>query len=359
MHLKTLDVACVRNLAAVTIEPESGINYFYGDNGAGKTSLLEAISLLSAGRSFRSGKISTIISSETPQLTVSGRVYDDRRDTERRVGICKTRDTTTVRIDGQNINRLSALATAVPSVAITTHNHELIDGGPGERRNYLDWILFHVEHTFVHLSKHYRNALAQRNAALRRKAPDDLVLVWNRELAEAGESIAGFRQNICTQVQSRLSAFSAELGNSDILPELHYRRGWSADRSLIETLNDCLDNCRRLGTTSTGPHRADIKLKVNGDEARYVHSRGQQKLLAILMKLVQVDLYAGYHSQAPILLFDDMPSELDEEAREFVLSYLKSSNVQVFLTGVENVSKTLQGVNKTFHVKHGEIQNMV
>jgi len=150
-----------------------------------------------------------------------------------------------------------------------------------------------------------------------------------------------------------------KLDNKEILPELQYRRGWAEGQSLAENLANCLDNCRRLGSTSTGPHRADIRLKVGGDEARYLHSRGQQKLLAILMKLVQVDLYAIHHQQAPILLFDDMPSELDEAAREFVFSYLQSASVQVFLTGVEDITNSIHGVNKTFHVKRGEIQNVV
>lgn len=359
MHLTTLDVVGVRNLSRVQIHPGSGINYFFGDNGAGKTSLLEAISLLSVGRSFRSGKISTIISGESAELTVSGLVQDTKLDSSQRVGISKTRDTTTARIDGQNINRLSALALAVPSVVISTRNHELVEGGPGERRNYLDWILFHVEHTFVQLSKQYKTALSQRNAALRRGASNELVSMWNKELSESGEAIASLREKVSTQIQDRLTAFSTQLGNAEILPEMQYRRGWNAEQPLSETLHACLDNCRRLGTTSTGPHRADVKLKVQGDEARYVHSRGQQKLLAILMKLVQVDLYASYHGQAPILLFDDMPSELDGEARDFVLSYLKTSSVQVFLTGVEDISKTIQSVNNLFHVKHGEIQNVV
>ncbi len=359
MHLTTLDVVGVRNLTHVQIQPGSGINYFYGDNGAGKTSLLEAISLLSVGRSFRSGKISTIISGETTELTVSCQVHDAKLDSSQRVGICKSRDSTTARIDGQNINRLSALALAVPSVAISTRNHELVEGGPGERRNYLDWILFHVEHTFVQLSKQYKTALSQRNAALRRGASNDLVSMWNKELSESGEAIALMREKISTLVQNRLTAFSTRLGNADILPDLQYRRGWTAEQSLSDTLKSSLDNCRRLGTTSIGPHRADVKLKVQGDEARYVHSRGQQKLLAILMKLVQVDLYVSHHGQAPILLFDDMPSELDEQAREFVMAYLQSSSVQVFLTGVEDISKTIQDVNKLFHVKRGEIQNVV
>ena len=218
---------------------------------------------------------------------------------------------------------MSALAAAVPSVSISTRNHELIEGGPGLRRNFLDFILFHVKHTFVHLSKRYKTALSQRNAALRRGASDEMVLLWNKELVETGEAIAEQRRHVCTQVQERLTAFAEKLDNADILPELQYRQGWAEGQSFAENLEACLANCRRLGTTSTGPHRADIKLKVGSDEARYLHSRGQQKLLAVLMKLVQVDLYALHHQQAPILLFDDMPSELDDSAREFVFSYLQ------------------------------------
>jgi len=258
---------------------------------------------------------------------VSGLVKDSLRDTSTRVGIMRGKDTSTARIDGQNINRLSALAVAVPSVSISTSNHELIEGGPGGRRNFLDLILFHVKHTFVHLSKRYK-----------------MVLLWNTELAETGEAIDEQRRLVCSQVQDRLNAFAEKLDNSDILPELQYRRGWAEGQSLSENLENCLDNCRRLGSTSTGPHRADIKLKVGGDEARYLYS---------------VDLYSKHHQQAPILLFDDMPSELDDSAREFVFSYLQSTSVQVFLTGVEDISKSIHGVSKTFHVKRGEIKNVL
>ena len=359
MYLTKLDVSGVRNLSSVQIEPGDGINYFYGDNGAGKTSLLEAISLLSVGRSFRSGKISTIIGNNTDEIIVSGLVTDSLRDKSTRVGIMRRNDASTARIDGENISRLSSLATAVPTVSISTSNHELIEGGPGGRRNFLDLILFHVKLTFVHLSKRYKTALSQRNAALRRGASNEMVVLWNKELAETGEAIAEQRRLICIQVQERLKAFAEKLDNAEILPELQYRRGWAEGQSLAENLDNCLDNCRRLGTTSTGPHRADIKLKVDGDEARYLHSRGQQKLLAVLMKLVQVDLYTTHHGQPPILLFDDMPSELDESAREFVFSYLQSTSVQVFLTGVDDISKSIHGVNKTFHVERGDIKNVV
>jgi len=175
MHLTTLDVANVRNLASVQLEPGDGINYFYGDNGAGKTSLLEAISLLSVGRSFRSGKISTIIAGDSEELMVSGLVKDPLRDISTRVGIMRRNDSSMARIDGQNINRLSALAIAVPSVSISTRNHELIEGGPGVRRNFMDFILFHVKHTFVHLSKRYRSL-----PRLEKLLPSSVVLYVSR-----------------------------------------------------------------------------------------------------------------------------------------------------------------------------------
>ena len=359
MHLKRLSITGVRNLLDVHIEPDEGLNYFFGDNGAGKTSLLEAISILSVGRSFRSGKITSIISDQSDQLTVTGLVNDPLRQISKQAGICRDRHSTTARIDGQNITRLSTLATAVPSVAISAKNHELIEGGPGERRNYLDWILFHVEPTFVHFSKRYRNSLLQRNAALRSGANEKMVSVWNAELAEHGESIAECRGKIVQLVSARLTEFAQRLGTDAVIPELQYRKGWADERSLLQSLEASIDNCRRLAATSTGPHRADVKMKVGSNEARYVHSRGQQKLLAILMKLVQVDLYTEFHRQAPILLFDDLPSELDSEARDFVFDYLHSCQVQVFLTGVEDLSKSIQSVNKMFHVNQGEIKNMV
>jgi len=168
-------------------------------------------------------------------------------------------------------------------------------------------------------------------------------------------------------VEEKLGLFSEGLNESrsgdptqnSILPSLHYRRGWTEDLSLANALDRSLDNCRRLGTTSLGPHRADIQFKLDKYEVRYMHSRGQQKLLAILLKMVQVDLYSNYHQQAPILLFDDLPSELDGMAQAFVFNYLQSCSVQVFLTGVENVSETIHGVNKVFHVEKGEISIVV
>jgi len=244
MHLTRLDVSNVRNLASVHLEPATGINYFYGENGAGKTSLLEAISLLSVGRSFRSGKITTVIRGDDEELTVSGSVRDDLRETSNQVGISRQKDSMVARIDGQNISRLSALATAVPIVVISTKNHELVEGGPGERRQFLDWILFHVEPNYVKISKRYKLTLSQRNAVLRSGGSAEMISAWNNELAESGEVIAQQRQVVCQQVSECLQSFSELLPMDSILPELQYRRGWAEGQALLENLENAVDNMK-------------------------------------------------------------------------------------------------------------------
>jgi len=247
VRLTSLDVSSVRNLSSITLEPEPGLNVLYGDNGAGKTSLLEAIAILSSGRSFRAGKIKTVIQNDLNDLTVAASVLNEVSQLETRIGITRGKERTQARINGSNAQRLS----------------------------------------FV------------------------------------------------------------------------YRKGWSEELSLQEALNKNLAYCRRVGTTTSGPHRADIKIKVGSNEARYNNSRGQQKLLAIMMRLVQVDIYTEYHNHPPVLLFDDLPSELDKEARKFVFDYLQETGVQVLLTSVDDVTNEIHQVSKRFHVERGQIEKVL
>lgn len=358
MRLTSLDVRSVRNLTEVTLQPEAGLNILFGDNGAGKTSLLEAISILSTGKTFRSGKISTVIQSDCDALTINGSILNDRNDTTTTVGISRDKDKTIARINGSNVQKLSELALALPCVVISAKNHELIEGGPSERRSFMDWILFHVEHDYLNQSRRYKNALNQRNAALRSGAPDSLVSSWDKELTTAGENINSSRSLILQKFDNHFKRLAAEL-DEEICPEFKYRRGWPEEYSLAATLKKNIANCRRIGATSSGPHRADLKIKIGVNEARYINSRGQQKLLAILMKLAQVDIYREHHQHPPVVLFDDLPSELDENARQFVFEYLQQTKVQVFLTSVDDITNEIHNVSNKFHVERGHIKKMV
>ena len=218
--------------------------------------------------------------------------------------------------------------------------------------------MFHVEPGYLEVSQRYRNALSQRNAAIRSTAPDALIASWNVELVSAGEIINKLRQKVLVRYLDSFSALTEGL-DVTVRPEFVYRKGWSEELSLQEALNKNLAYCRRVGTTTSGPHRADIKIKVGSNEARYNNSRGQQKLLAIMMRLVQVDIYTEYHNHPPVLLFDDLPSELDKEARKFVFDYLQETGVQVFLTSVDDVTNEIHQVSKRFHVERGQIEKVL
>ncbi len=357
MRLTSLDVSCVRNLKSVSVEPGPGVNLFYGENGAGKTSLLEAIAILSTGKSFRAGKITTVVNTDEDQLIIGASIRNTVSNTTSRLGIQRSRKDTLARIDGENVKRLSMLASSLPCVIISTSNHELVEGGPAERRSFLDWLLFHVEPQFLNLSQRYRSALQQRNAALRSHAADALVTMWHAELSETGEQITAGRKRMLDKFNQYLFNISTHW-SEDLKPVFSYRSGWAEDHTLSSAL-ERLENCRRRGITTVGPHRADLLIKTENQEARYMYSRGQQKLLAIQMRLAQIEMYTEYHQQPPVVLFDDLPSELDERARKMVFRYLEERQAQVFLTSVEDVSKELHTVSHLFHVKQGEIEKVL
>jgi len=358
VRLSSLTIRGVRNLENVSIDPGKGINLLFGDNGAGKTSLLESIYILAHGRSFRSGKIQTVISENLSELSVSALVENQKLRINSRVGIMRGRDLTQARIDGAAVSRMSELAAALPCIVISAKNHELIEGGPAERRSFLDWLLFHVDHSYLALYRRYKTAMQQRNAALRTTSAVAQIQNWDIELAEAGENISKKRSQIIEKFALRYSAM-VESFEDDIKPVFSYRKGWTDSISLNESLVANLHICQRNGITSVGPHRADLKISLGKNEAKYVNSRGQQKLLAIVMKLVQVELFAEFNEQPPVVLIDDPPSELDDLTRKFVLRYLEQTSAQVFVTSVNDVSKNLQSDANVFHVKRGLIQKVL
>lgn len=358
MRLTSLDVRSIRNLVSVQIEPANGINLFTGLNGAGKTSLLESISLLSTGKSFRTGSISTIINREATELSVVGHVANEASGITNIAGISRSKDQLIAKINGQGIKRLSELANCLPCLEITAKNHELIEAGPSQRRSYLDWIVFHVEHDFNDAARRYRQVLAQRNAALKQTTDFSLISSWDKDLVAAAEIIHSLRKKVISSFQSVFHDWSESMPLPRQL-EFSYRSGWAVGKSMQQALDASRDTCLRFHTTSVGPHRADIKIRQNGQDVRYLNSRGQQKLLAIVMRLVQCEIYKSCHGHPPVILFDDMESELDSNSQQFVFDYLRQVGAQVFLTGINEMTVGKNRVDQVFHVEQGEVRKVL
>ena len=348
MSLDQLSIAGLRNLAEVEIQPGPGLNWLEGPNGAGKTSVLEAIYLLARGRSFRSQRMVSVIQHGVEQLRVVAR----RRDNQRRLGMERSVAGWRGRIDGADCQRLSEFARALPLVLMEPDSHRLVDSGPEVRRQYLDWQLFHVEPHYLELWRRYARFLKQRNAALKAGAADALLDAVDAPMVAAGEQLSRLRRRQVEAVAGQLDRLTDELRFR--LPgslRLRYRPGHPADEGLAEALAAFRERDRELGYTRRGPHRADLVLTCAERPAAEELSRGQQKLLALLLLLAHLRLVAQGATLAPILLLDDPVSELDGSHLETLLDWLGEQGIQVWVTATVPCPRPA----RVFHVEQGEI----
>ncbi len=353
-----LHVDRLRNLADVRLEPSEQVNIVFGDNGSGKTSLLEAIHLLGLGRSFRDKRLDPIINHEADDCVVFARLNDDST-----VGLQKTRRKGhALKLAGEKQTSWREVAARLPVQIINADSFALLEGGARARRRFLDWGVFHVEHRFVDHWRAASRCLAQRNRLL--KQPEiDLreVEPWNRELAHHAETMHLARDRYFRAFLPDLQDTAAQLlPGCDI--EFEYTPGWDTDVSLYDVLQSNWARDRGYGTTQKGPHRADLRVRSGRFGAASVLSRGQQKLLVSAMKIAQGRFLSKVNGKTGVYLVDDLPAELDRVNRRRVCELLSSMANQVFFTCVE--LEDLQDMwapsaaPAKFHVEHGRINSI-
>lgn len=355
MRVTRLQVANVRRLAAVELLPAPGINLVTGDNGAGKTSLLEALHLLAYGRSFRGRVRDGLIRTGADAVEVFAEWQEENGGRTRRAGLRHTGQRWEGRLDGASVSQLGELCAALAVVTFEPGSHVLVTGGGESRRRLVDWGLFHVEPDFLPLWRRYARALKQRNALLKAKVRDRQLDAWDHELADAGEPLTRHRQTYLDALEPLLQATSADLAPGLGHASLHFQPGWSRDQlSLADALVIARDRDLANGFTSVGPHRADWRIDYAALPGRETLSRGQAKLSALSVLLAQAERHAEGCGEWPVVALDDLASELDRNHQRRVLERLILSGAQVFITGTEmppSVS-TLDVPVRLFHVEH-------
>jgi DNA replication and repair protein RecF len=362
MHLNNLSIIGLRNLNEATISLSPRYNLFYGKNGSGKTSLLEAFYLLMSGRSFRAMRAEEFIAYPSSSCILSGQLRSTGEEGgSLRVGIMRDRvGGLVMRVDEKTCSTRAELAKILPIQIMNTDGYQLLHLPSQKRREFLDWGVFHVEHSFFSLWQRYARALKQRNAALKkvRQVGERAVFVWDAELIEIGEAIDGHRQCFLDAFVPFFNNYLQDFLKIDCC-KLEYKRGWDTAKSLENALFESRNRDLALGYTSAGAHRADIKFCLNNTPVQTMFSRGQLKLFISALMLARSAWLLANTGRRSVFLLDDLHSELDKGASFLLLEGLKRMGGQVWLTAIEKeqTAELLQDEDfKMFHVEHGKIR---
>lgn len=339
-----------RNLSKISMVPAKGLTIFYGKNASGKTSVLEAIYMLGTGKSFRSSKLQEIIQHEKQDFLISASITNKRLH---QIGIQKNlHGGTILRIDARTAKSSAEIAELMPIQLMTPHIFHLLETGPEEKRKFIDWGVFHVEHDFIEHWRTFKRSLKQRNAALKNHAlPKNEARLWDKELANSALIITKMRQQFCERLFPVIEMVTKELLELDNI-ELRCLPGWDQTKDYLTLLNEHERKDRLFGFTQLGPHRADLKILINNRSAQEVLSRGQQKLLICAMLIAQGMLLKKLAGKCSIYLIDDVLAELDEVNRIKALSLLSMIGMQVFATCVDKAClKNLELEYSLFHME--------
>ena len=351
MSLAELRLENVRCLGATELELDSRLNLFAGDNGSGKTSLLEAIYLLGRGRSFRTRYTAQLIRHGAARLWVHGRTAPEPGHV---LGVeCSQEGGVSIRIDRAPASSRVQLAEHFPVQVIDPGIHRLVEEGPAQRRRWLDWAVFHVEPDFIRQWQGYTRALRQRNAALQSDAD---TTPWDGELARLGEHLTRARARLIEALQPHWAAVLKDLGA--VPAALGFFQGWSRDMSLVDSLRAHCARDRERRLTANGPHRFDVLLRVDGRPAREVVSRGQQKLLGIAMAVAMAQYLADTAERPSTLLLDDPAAELDAERTDALLQTVRALGAQLIVTSLQLKDTRLGAPNALFHVEQGRVKQL-
>ena len=332
-----------------------GVTVFVGENGAGKTSILDAVHLLGTGKPFTTYRIDNVIHRDASAVQVVGHLSTPSKVV---MGVRRNRGGSgEARISGTSVKALSELAKALPLIVINTDALNIVRDGPEGRRRFIDSFVFHVEQNFSQASRRYLHALKQRNALLKeRRSTDDSV--WIRDLAVSGELVVSARGRAVSALRDALKGVLADMQVSMPEWQLVQRTGWGADRSLAEALAAAADSDRHRGFTQVGPHRGDVVFLVQGSPAHEVLSRGQMKVLMAATKLAQGRVMYQETGVSPVLLVDDVSAELDAENAAGLFRNMVSDGFQVLATMVDASGPsawTQNALSNVFHVEHGAI----
>jgi len=333
LRIASLGIEGFRNLKPLVLEPGPRFNVLFGDNGAGKSSVLEAIGYAASLRSFREAKRDDMIALDARRAEVRARVESQPLAHDVRIGLDRQLGRS-VQFDGKKPRSLGAYYGAMPLVIFHPADTELMSGSPEARRAFLDRVLEQVDLGYARTLDDYGKAVRSRNRMLKAARPDARsVCAYDEILAELGARIGSARAELTAELKPLVEAHFAEITEQALPLELGYAARHDADRAeLLRALRDNLEKDLLRGYTSVGPHGDDLRAEVRKTPAKHHASQGQHRALVLALKVAELSVLAHRKQRVPILLLDDVSSELDRSRNRRFFQLLTKLGSQVFLT---------------------------
>ena len=357
MHLQWLELRDFRSYERLKVDLDSGVNVFFGDNGAGKTNLLEAVAYLSLLRSFRGAPDAALIASGEPAAVLRGSFARPAGETSVEIELNRE-ERRKVLVNGKRPARFRGVAAEIPIVTFLPDDLDVIKRGPAYRRGYLDDLAAQLWPAAAAEQRDYDKALRQRNALLRQEgfaADPESLLAWEAKIAVNGAKVIARRGTVLERLTPHLNRVYAEISTSPADLSWSYEVKGLGDlgvpvdeQSTAASLESVLSSRRRIDqerrVTTIGPHRDEIGFSIAGSDARLLASQGEQRSVALCLRLGAYELLLDQNDEAPILLLDDVLSELDPTRSEAVLKRLPAG--QVLITTAREEDESLGGVHR-------------
>ncbi|MBE6792224.1 MAG: DNA replication/repair protein RecF [Ruminococcaceae bacterium] len=354
MRVTAFSAMGFRNLTVERCVPDEKVNIFWGDNAQGKTNLLEALWLFTGSRSFRGAKDRELRGFDAAQTALSLNFFGEGREQTADITIERARQVT---LNGVALSAPSQMAGRFLGVVFSPAHMQLIKGGPEERRRFLDTAYCPLRPAYTETLLSYQKALRQRNALLKSGCVDSLLLEpWDRELANYGARIIAARRAYIKRLRPAAEEIYRGLSQGKEPFSLEYMCALPQENT-AQALYQALQNAHaadmQAGFTSVGPHREDLEVLVDGISAKSFGSQGQQRSAVLAIKLAEARLLQEITGEAPVVLLDDVMSELDPSRQEYILNAL--SAWQVFITCCDPAPLYRLCSGKAFEMKGGRL----
>lgn len=357
MIIKSLELADFRNYDSLHIDFSSGTNILYGDNAQGKTNILEAIYVSATTKSHKGSKDKDIVNFKKEEAHI--RTYLDKEGIETRVDMhLRKNKSKGIAIDGQKINKAAELLGLLNVVFFSPEDLSIIKNGPAERRRFVDMELCQLDQFYLYNLNNYNKIVNQRNKLLKdmyfNPSLRDTLNIWDSQLVSYGSKIIERRQLFVEQLNEIIYEIHKKLSGGKEELIIRYEPDISID-DYEKAMTANQDRDVKLKQTTVGPHRDDFSFMVGDIDIRKFGSQGQQRTAALSLKLSEIELVKKITNDNPVLLLDDVLSELDSNRQNYLLSTIGDIQTIITCTGLDEFVNNRFEINKVFKIENGKI----